>query len=176
MGQGRRFLGDEGGSVTIEFVLWVPVLLVWFVVSAVFFDAYISRNRAANVAYTMTDILSRQTEVDDAFIVELFNLQEVLLPDAPPGRRFRVSSIRYEAADDRYVVLWSRAYGGPDPLPEGQPVTSDVLPTMADLDTVILMELEVPYRPFSNWAGIGERFWTFRLVTRPRFVSQVPMM
>ena len=170
-----RFARDEFGSVTVEFVIWVPVLAVWFVVSALFFDAYISRNRAANAAYTITDILSRQTAVDEGFILELYQLQEALLPDAPPGRRLRVSSIEYRADEDAYVVLWSRAYGGPDPLPEGQPVSAEILPTMADRDTVILMELEVPYRPFSSWAGIGERFWTFRLVTRPRFVSSVPL-
>ncbi len=170
------FLAEEFGSVTVEFVLWVPVLAAWFVFSALFFDAYMSRNRAANAAYTLADIVSRQTQVDDAFITELYDLQEVLQPEAPAGARLRVSSIRYDQANDRYLVLWSRARGGVTALPEGQPVTSDLFPQMADQDTIILMELEVPYRPFSDWAGIGDRFWTFRLVTRPRFVSSIPMI
>lgn len=170
-----RLLRDEGGTLTIEFLLWLPVLAFWLVASVAFFQAYKSRNEALNTAHALSDIMSRQVEVTDGFLDQLYALQARLLPRAPEGTQLRVSSIQYVRDDDQYRVLWSRALGGGDPLPEAE-VTGPMLPLMADRDTVLLTELEVPFQPFTGWAGIGSRIWTFHLVSRPRFVSAVPLL
>ena len=168
----RDWRRDERGTITIEFVIWVPVLAFWLVVSAAFFDAYKSRSDAMKATQTLTDIMSRQVEVTNAFIDELYALQDQLLSRAPAGTRLRVSSIQYSGVDNEYQVLWSRTAGGGQPLVTPA-LSQEFFPQMADLDTVILTELDVPYQPFTDWGGIGNRTWSFALVTRPRFVSAI---
>lgn len=164
---------DERGTLTIEFIVWLPLLLFWFVISASYFQVHKSRNDAQNVAHTLTDIMSRQVEVNNEFFDELYQLQDVLLPNAPAGATVRVTSIKYDEANARYVVLWSHARGGPEAYPAGE-ISSTIFPEMANGDTIILLELTVPYTAFTNWDGIGDRTWSFTLFTRPRFVSAIP--
>jgi hypothetical protein len=171
----RALLRDERGTITIEFLLWMPVLAFWLVVSALYFEAYKSRSDAMKAAHTLTDIMSRQVEVTDAFIAELYALQRRLVSRAPAGTRLRISSVQYSETDEEYQVLWSRAIGGDEPLTT-EMISQRFFPEMADLDTVILTELSVPYHPFTSWAGIGQRTWSFALFTRPRFVSQVAIL
>jgi len=170
-----RLLRDEGGTLTIEFLLWLPLLCFWLVASVAFFQAYKSRNDALNTAHALSDIMSRKVEVTEGFFDELYALQARLLPQAPRGTHLRVSSIQYVGDDDQYRVLWSRAVGGGEPLPQ-QEITGPMLPVMADRDTVLLTELDVPFHPFTGWAGIGSQTWTFHLVSRPRFVAAVPLI
>ncbi|HUS54389.1 MAG TPA: hypothetical protein VMY41_10345 [Thermohalobaculum sp.] len=166
---------DERGTLTIEFLLWLPILAFWLVVSAAFFDAYKSRNDAAKAAHTLSDITSRQVVVTDAFLEELFTLQDKLLPRAPEGKLLRVTSIRYSAEDEEYQVLWSEALGGGQPLTD-EDIPLSIMPAMADLDSIILTELSVPYQPFTKWARITANTWSFSLISRPRFVSAIAMI
>jgi hypothetical protein len=163
---------DERGTVTIEFMLWTPVLAFWFVASAAFFDAYKSRGDAAKAAHTLSDIASRQIEMTSAFLNELHVLENNLLPRVPDGKRLRVSSVQYVAADDEFKVLWSEPLGGGVAM-LNEDIPLSILPEMADLDTVILTELAAPYQPFTNWAKIEITEWSFVLVSRPRFVSAI---
>lgn len=171
----RRWLRDERGTLTMEFLLWLPMLAFWLVVSAAFFQAYTARNDASNTAHALSDIVSRQVEVGEGFFADLYALQAQLLPRAPAGVRLRVSSIVYTQEDDAYRVLWSRAVGGGEALPKAV-ISADFLPAMADHDTVLLTELDVPFLPFTDWAGIGARTWSFDLVARPRFVPAVALL
>jgi Flp pilus assembly protein TadG len=172
------WLRDEYGSVTIEFMLWLPILAFWLVISVVFFDAYKARDDAMKTAQTLSDILSRQTEVTEEFIDSLFLLQSKLLARAPAGARMRVSSIQFR--DDEYQVLWSRALGGGDPIAIGtgddNELAQDNFPQMAELDTIILTELHVPYVPFSDWTAMDVTQWSFAVISRPRFVTAVAMV
>jgi len=173
--QAAALLRDERGTITIEFVIWLPLLMFWFVASVAFYQAYKSRNDASNVAHTLTDILSRQVEVNDAFFTELYALQDQLMPNAPAGATLRVTNVRYDAGNTRYEVLWSRAIGGPLPYPAGE-IVSEIFPQMAGGDTVVLMELSIPYASFTDWDGVGDRTWNFAMVARPRFVSSISLV
>ena len=170
-----EWVRDDRGTLTIEFVIWLPLLMFWFVVSASFFQVHKSRNDAQNVAHTLADITSRQVEVNDAYFVELYALQNQLLPDAPAGVTMRVTSIQYDAPNERYMALWSHTRGGAEPYPVGE-VYSEMFPQMAHGDTIVLLELAVPYAAFTDWDGVGDRLWSFALFTRPRFVSSIPFV
>ena len=171
----RNWQRDERGTITIEFLLWMPFLAFWLVASTALFDAYKSRSHASKAAHVMSDIMSRQVEVNDAFVDDLYLLQASLLPYAPPGTLARVSTVQYLAADDTYRVQWSVPVGG------GQAMTNDnipltILPEMADFDTIIITELSVPYQPFTHWAEIEVTEWSFALISRPRYVSAIAML
>lgn len=168
----RGFLRDEQGTVTIEFLLWMPLLAFWMMGSVAFFDAYKTRNDVSKAAHALSDILSRQVEVSDGFFDELYSLQAKLLPRVVQGNELRVTSIQYQALDDTYHVIWSKAFGGDQPM-TAEFIPIHLLPEMADLDTVILTEVAAPYRPVSNWTLIDSNEWSFVLVSRPRFVSAI---
>ena len=106
----QRVRHDERGTITIEFLLWMPVLIFWIVISVSSYDAFRSRDEASKAAHTLSDFVSRQTEVDTAFFTELSDLQNKLLPRAPASKWIRVTSIMF--ADGAYQVQWSRAIGG----------------------------------------------------------------
>lgn len=163
---------DEQGTVTIEFLLWMPLLAFWMMGSVAFFDAYKTRSDLSKAAHTLSDILSRQVEVSDGFFDEIYALQAKLLPRVVHGNELRVSSIQYQALDDTYHVVWSKALGGDPPL-AAEFIPTHLLPEMADLDTVILTEVAAPYEPVSNWTLIDTDEWSFVLVSRPRFVSAI---
>ncbi len=168
----QRWAFDEHGSITVEFVIWMPLLAFWFVVSVAFFDAYKSRSDASKAAHTITDLISRQVDVDEAFLDELFALKGKLLPRVPSNSLMRISSIQYDINNDQYQVVWSSVRGSALPLTDIE-VPIALLPQMAHLDSIILTELSVPYQPFTSWAGIDVTDWDFAIVSRPRFVTAI---
>jgi Flp pilus assembly protein TadG len=169
----QRAHSDERGTVTIEFLLWLPVLIFWIVISVSSYDAFRSRDEAAKAAQTLSDIVSRQTEVDAAFFTELSDLQDKLLPRAPASKWLRVTSIMFVGGD--YQVQWSRSVGGGVPLTNAE-IPLELLPTMADLDSIIVTEVHSPYQPIANYTGITVTEWDISLVSRPRFVSEIAMV
>lgn len=170
----RRAFGrsarDERGSITVEFVIWVPILVLWFAGSISYFDGYRERGRAAKMSHVVSDILTRQAEIDDDLITDLYDMMEIMLPGTPPGMVLRVTSVEYR--DGSYQVLWSVASGGGAPM-ETEDIPVAKMPAMAELDTVIVTETTVPFQPALDIVGIGERTWTSFLPARPRFVHSV---
>lgn len=169
-----RFSRDETGAVSLEFVIWAPILLFWLVVSVSAFGAFSARYAAANAAYTVTDVMARQTDVDDAFLDRLQVLHANLLPGTSPQKTLRISSIAWDAANERFHVLWSRGMNEPPLKSEWIPDTG--LPPLSDGESLIVVETIVPYTFFSDWLGMmGAEITAWRHVTaaRPRFVAAV---
>lgn len=189
------YLADERGNLTMEFVLWLPILMFWFVISAVFYDAYKSRDDAAKASYTIADIVSRETQLTVSRIEELVDLQRALLPRAGRTMFLRLSSISCDrtggctepatAAQSDYELNWSILPpndGWPGTFPD-KPVamssSSDIplgsMPLMAEGDTIILIDVSVPFEPFSDWVGVDAREWIFRVPVWPRLVSEIDL-
>lgn len=189
------YLRDDRGNLTMEFVLWLPILLFWFVISAVFYDAYKSRDDAAKAAYTIADIVSRETELGVDRIEELVDLQRALLPRAGREMFLRLSSISCDktggcldpdtAVTGDYSLNWSILPphdtwptpfpGAPAALTGNSDIPLDALPLMAEGDTIILIDVNVPFRPFSDWVGVDAREWAFRVAVWPRLVSEIDL-
>ncbi len=199
----RRVVRDEDGSVTVEFVIIFPLLIFALASTFVFFDAFLTTSRASKAAYTIGDIVSREDKVTPNMMQQLFELQENLIPNSPAGKWLRITSIQYiveydidtgDPNNDYYIVNWSRfevdpefdpgiGDGDPDPTRYAKPIkTEDLpdydLPTMADKDTVILVETYVPYEPPLNMAAFdGVTFagleWRNSIYNRPR--SGIPI-
>ncbi len=167
----QRFGRDEKGSMTVEFVIVLPLLMLWFVGSFVWFQTYRNYSHAEKASFAIADIMSRQTEVTNAFIDDLQPLFGRLQPRASAGQWVRVSSIKYDD-EDGYQVLWSHNADGGALLTD-ETMLTELLPEMMDGDTIILTETYVPYRPMVDWVGIPMLTWANRVVTRPRYVTSV---
>lgn len=107
----RGFARDESGNVSIEMVIWLPLILFVLGAAVTLFDANRQHAVTVKAAYTISDALSRQTDpIDDAY---LDGMNEVLrfLTGSEGGLAMRVTVVRYDAENDRYQVDWSRSRG-----------------------------------------------------------------
>lgn len=171
---GKQLAGDEAGSISIEFVLILPLLLWWYAGSFAFFDAFRDSNSHGKAAYTIGDVLSRQSEIDNGYIDGLESLFKYMT-GSDAGVWLRVSSVKFTQGIG-YTIEWSYATDGNTAL------TTDMLyafkwdehylPLMGSGETVILSESYVPFVPAFN-IGLTARTMSNAVVTRPRFTSQL---
>lgn len=177
-----KFLRDETANMTIEFVVILPLLILWYVGTLVFFDAYKSRMQADAAAYTVADIMSRFEATDSRpgiimdDIDELLLLRTSILPSVPAGGWLRFSSVHYDDDTGTYDVRWSCvATGGQIERLVDATIPLNEMPLMLDDEVVILVESAVPYRPLVDWVGIVERNWVTRATVSPRFEVEILM-
>jgi uncharacterized protein (UPF0333 family) len=174
----RRFGDDTQASMTVEFVVAVPLLMLWFVGSFVFWDGFRSRSHASKAAYTVADIMSRYTQtIDNSKLDDLFALQTKLLPRANGAASMRITSVCYRedsaGNNGEFSIHWSRGLGGAQPM-QLIDLPLSIMPTMASGDTIILTETWVPWQPIVDWVGITNQVWRTHLVNRPRFKQIIP--
>ncbi|MEM8791738.1 MAG: TadE/TadG family type IV pilus assembly protein [Pseudomonadota bacterium] len=178
-GQFGSFLRCEGGQISIEFAILMPLYAFVLVGSFEFWDAFRSSSQTAKVAYAASDIASRVNTFNDDEAQRIADVVDKMLGVDLDQRRLRISNICFE--DNRYAVQWSAPYTTVDVTEPFEPITDDdlltadgdplpFLPTMAPQESIILVELIARWRPAFN-VGIGAQTWRFELVTRPRFVE-----
>ena len=171
-----RFLRDEHGSLSIETVIVIPLLLFMTTGGLTYWNAFNSNSRTAKVAYAMADIMSRYIAVDNTDMAYIYGLQNKMLPGNVLERSVRISSICL--ADGDYHVLWSHSQAGADtqalPKLKDADVPVDLMPTMAPQDSVILVELSGSWVPQFLNVGMRGAVWQNELVIRPRFVKIIP--
>lgn len=167
------FRADETGSVTVETIIMIPLLLWAFIAIYVFFDVF--RVQAVNIkaSYTIGDALSRETGyVTNRYLSGLSGLQGTLL-NTNESRDLQVTVYRYDTTDDRYTVVWSRAMGR---LPELTTQTlneiDNILPVMPGGEVAILTRSRVDYHPIYD-VGIAPFIFDEYTVTRPRFAPKL---
>lgn len=164
----RQFKKDETATLTVEFVILMPVLIFWFIGSIVFYDAFDARAGAQKTSYTLADIVSRQSEINNNFIDQLLVLQNRMRPQEPVGS-VRVSSLHKDASGV-LEVLWSYSTEGTALTIDTVDVTA--LPSSMNAeDSVVIVESHVPYVPLADWVGIVEQTWVNKIVTQTRFAD-----
>ena len=105
-----RFRNDEDGSMSVEFVLVVPILVWVFLSTYVYFDVYRVETNSVRATITMAEMFSREDIVDNTFIDSARQvLRELTFEEANPD--FRVTVYRYRESDDRFLRVWSRHRG-----------------------------------------------------------------
>jgi Flp pilus assembly protein TadG len=170
----RRFGAGESGSVTVEFVLWLPLLFVLLTGAFVFFDLFRASSKAVKATYALGDIVSRQTSVDDAFLDDLLPVLAASMVAGEPGQWLRITSIRWDEDDGAWSVVWSHNVGGGVALDDAA-IPTGIMPELADQDTVILTETFVPYAPLGGAViGLASVTWDNVTTHRPRFVQAIP--
>lgn len=172
----KRFLGEERGTVVAEGVVALPVLLWAYVGLFVYWDAFRSLNTLQKAAYTVSDMLSRENVgVTSDYVVGMDKVLEYLV-DADADVRLRVTSVTWSDTNSQFEVHWSRS-----PYAQLPELTTETLqgyaaqiPTMTAGDYVIIVEVEMDYRPAFD-VGMGDKVFRQFIVTRPRFIPCVPM-
>lgn len=168
----RSFGKETRASVAIETAMILPILFWAFMASYGFFDAYRQRSVAEKAAFTIADMLSRETlEINNTY---LDNTQELLgFLTRTTGPQLRVSVVRWDGSDQSYKIVWSEGRGGRGGLPEG-PISDwdNRLPIMPDTDRLIVVETGVHFKPVFK-IGIDEHDMESFVFSRPRFAPQL---
>lgn len=170
----QAFRRENRGSVSVEFMLILPLLFWWYAASFAFYDAFRAHNVSVKTSYMIGDILSRQTTIDNDYLDGMETFLKYLT-HINTDVWLRVSSVKY-TTQDGYTIVWSYSTGEALGLTTSElysrEVDEDYLPLMASGETVILAETYVPYDPTYS-VGLFSRTWSNVVVTRPRFTSQL---
>lgn len=177
----RQFRDDEDGVMAVELMLVIP-MLVWALLSTlVYFDAYRAESISTRAGLTLADVISRERDsIDDVYLNNMQNLLKVLT-DSDPDPDLRVTVYRYQASNDRYILVWSEERGMGIKLSNADLQTMrGRLPVMANGGKAILVETRTQYSaPFSIGMGpfLATRlddleFNSFTVIT-PRFMDTI---
>ncbi|GGL72819.1 TadE/TadG family type IV pilus assembly protein [Wenxinia marina] len=172
--QVRRFFSRDEGTITVEMLLTLPIVLWAYLGTFVFFDAYNAQAVNVRTSYTLGDALSRETGfVTPRYMDSLYELQRFLV-QTDENVALRITVVRYELTRDRHRVVWSQVRGpGIAPL-QNQDIADfyDRIPRTVNEGQMIMVETWVDYAPAF---GVGIEDFTFEDIslTRPRFSGQV---
>ncbi len=167
-----RFKDDESASLTMEFVLILPLLFTWFLGSIIFFDAYNTKATAQRTANTLADIMSRQTDVDNAFVDSLLTIQNRMLPRLGVGV-VQVTSLQRDMSGD-LQLLWTHTTDGTATALLLADIPLASIPILANGESVLIIDTSVPFVPLSDWVGFAATNWTNRVPIAPRYVEPLP--
>jgi len=169
-----RFARRETASLTVEVMIMFPVLLWAFAGTFVFFDMFRENSVSEKAAYTVGDMLSRETDaITPTYMDNTLTLFSTLSGIPAENIGLRVSVIRWDGDDEVYDLRWSQARGGATELDADEVETwEDVLPIMVDDEQIILVETFSRYTPFLD-VGLGTMTLDTFVYTRPRFAPQL---
>lgn len=160
------FRAAERGAVNLEFMLWLPLLLLWLGGCLTAFDAFRAHNLAERAATAVSDVVARLEEVDDRMLEDLVALQRAIAPRAR-SHRLRAASIRFD--DGAHLLDW-RWSSDPSARLALHEIDLSALPPMAQGETVIYTETQMRHVPVLNIA-FGARTWTLMQVAKPRYAT-----
>lgn len=167
------FSRDESGSASIEAIIMVP--LIFFVVLSIFtlFDAFRQYAMHQKAAYTLGDMISRETlPIDGNFMDGAHALFNTLTRD-PQDSTVRVSIIRYDGVNDTMRLDWSKARGYAKELTnEAVHTWTQKLPMMVHNERIIVVETFANYAPPFK-TGLEQREIANFIFTRPRYAPQI---
>ncbi len=174
----KQPLRDTSGSVTVEFVIWFPVLMFWLLGTIVFFDAFKARGNLSAANATVADIISRNSEVSAGYVTLLHNMQTAMLPRTS-GNGLRISSIKFSidpavpSDPGSYTVEWSAVKGAASILLVDADIDVPSLPNMYDGESLIFVESSVPFVPLTSYLGITFRTLRNDIAISPRYESRI---
>ena len=180
----RRFCGERDGSVMVETVICLPLLIWGLVATYEFFEVHRYRSAREKATYTIADMLSRETSsINQVYIDNTLTLFDSISNDDGINQ-IRVSVLIFDEGpdpnapgDDVYTVRWSEVRGTGEMVAlASSDVTSasqTTLPTMTDGEELILVESESDYVPtFKVGLGTAVPIAT-RIFTKIRFAAQL---
>ncbi len=169
----RRFAQDEDAVVAVESIVMLPMMFWGYVSMFTFFDAYRQNSINVKAAYTISDMISRETlALNPAYMNGAHALLE-LLTRSPTTTRLRVTIARWDAPAKKYRLEWSQTKGGVTALNAAQvEALKNKLPVMVPDERVIIVETWSKYAPPFK-VGLPEQDLYNFVFTRPRFAPQV---
>jgi len=169
----KGFLRDERATVAIEGIIMIPMLFWGYVAMFTFFDAYRQTSVNVKAAYTISDMVSRETTpINPAYMNGAYALLE-LLTRSPEPTKLRVTVIRWDNVNQKYKMDCSKTKGNIGALTNtAVGGMASKLPVMVHNERLIFIETWSKYSPPFR-VGLQEQDLYNAVFTRPRFAPQV---
>ena len=169
-----RFTHREDGGLSIETIFAIP-MLVWAVTATfVFWDAFKTLSISQKATYTISDMLSRETNAIDAdYMTSLHEIYD-FLAGTSGDNAIRVTvvtkTLNTTTDTEELQIVWSQgvdvtAYTNLD-------LIRDRLPTIALGEQLIVVESEQDWSPGFD-VGLGTYRFRKVALARPRFSPQL---
>jgi hypothetical protein len=171
-----RFRDDMVGSLSVEAVIILPILMWAYTANLVWFDSFRTQNTNLKAGFAISDALSRETGVVTPAYLEGMRDLYAFLSNTRNRADIRVSSITLDPIAGGNQVVWSYATGDLQPLNATSLADfADSIPVIASGDTVIFVQTVMDYTPPIN-VGLRARTFVNNIPTRPRFAPQLVFM
>jgi len=174
-----RFLRNDEGSLSVEAALMLPVLCTFYVGTFVWFDSFRVQNTNLKAAYTISDMISRESEVDQSYLNDLNRVLDYLTYSNHPTYA-RVTTMKCVDDCDKeesreLEICWSWATPGRTKH-DASSIQQFIprIPLMPLGDTIVLTESFMAYEPIFD-VGITPTSFEMLVVTRPRFSPDIPL-
>jgi hypothetical protein len=170
----RRFRDEERGSIAVETILIIPMIFWVYLTMFSIFDSYRQHSINQKAAYTIGDIISRETTpIDAAYLNGSRELLAYLTANGKNNVAIRVTSVKYDADQEEYKRDWSKKNGWMPVLSNNAvKALKDDLPVMPHNERVMVVETFVKYEaPFNT--GLSDREIHNFVFTRPRYAPRV---
>jgi len=168
------FREETGGTVSVEFIVMAPIIFWAYASMFSWFDAYRQVGVHDKAAFTIADMISRETNpINDDYIDATRNLVGFLarVQDEPD---IRVSVIRYVERDDEFRLYWSEKRGSIGELRDSDVRNwHDKLPSLVDGEHIILVETKIEYTPPFLYGLMRDNTVRSFVFARPRFAPKV---
>lgn len=171
----KSFATREDGSIAVETVIIIPILFWGYLTLFSIFDAYRQYAIGQKVAYTVGDIISRETTpIDNSYMDGMRHVVEYMTAAQDVADvALRVTSVRYDEENNEYERDWSEKRGWVPALDDNAVSDlADRLPVMPDNERVMIVETFVKYDPPFD-TGLTNKTITNFVFTRPRYAPQV---
>lgn len=177
-----RFQSDQEGSLSVEAVFAFPMLLWAATGLYTFFDVYKAQSASYRANYTISDMLSRETNaIDVNYLNGMFKVFRYMTNADPSESWIRVSVVQCisecDDSEERELNMeWSKSVNGARSMTNDDfDFYNQYIPLLAQSDRLILVETSYDYQPpFSNaLVSFGARDLVSHVVTRPRFAPQL---
>ena len=171
----KIFSRDERGSISIEAVIALP-MLVWAITATfVFWDAFKTLNVSQKATYTIADMLSREeVEITPTYLTAVHEIYD-FLSESAGDNALRVSVVTMAVdpvtSAETLELVCSEGVGGIQGYDTIDPIR-DRIPTLVVGDQMIVVETEQEWAPAF---AVGLTSYRFREVAlaRPRFAPQL---
>ncbi|MCR8723679.1 TadE/TadG family type IV pilus assembly protein [Frigidibacter sp. ROC022] len=170
----RSFADDTRGMLSVEAAIAAPLLVFFLSLMYVTFDIFRIDATNSKAAYTIGDLLSRETEeIDQDFIDGMKGIFDYITLANADDTWIRVSVVRYDGDDEEFKLVWSQGNTGVESLTQDTlDVVEGSIPDMAEEDTVIVVETYMPYE-MPLRVGLADFAYKNVVITRPRFSGQL---
>lgn len=171
----RQFRRDDAGSLSIETVIVYPFLVWILVFCLVAWDGYKLKGFATGATFTIGDLISRQSSVDDDFIAGMENIFARISQRAA-DTDIRVSVVRLRSvpnADPVMELYWTDGTGTAGELPDHTNIDDfrDRVPLMAPDSSLIFVETIAKWEPPIATSVFGDMTFYESAFFSPRFLE-----
>ena len=173
----KTFARRDDGSLSVEAVLILPILVWAITATLVMWDAFKTLNISQKATYTVADMISREeVEISENYLTSVLEIYG-FLANSDGDNALRVSVVTLVEDEDTLEqsleLLCSRGLGGIDDYNTISEI-EDRIPTLVPGDQIIVVESEQEWSPAF---AVGLASYRFREVAlaRPRFAPQVTL-